>query len=597
MYNYKTPLREIHFSALEVFDYLPHYQQLTGCEDINEELFKTILDQGAKFSNETLVPINAGGDEQGCQWSQTGVTTPAGFKEAFKQYADMGWQGLASDSAYGGQGLPKSLGIIDGESRVGGCLAWSLCSALCLGAANTLLAFGSEAQKQLYLSRIIAGQWTATMCLTEAHCGTDLGLLRSKAEPQDDGSYAISGSKIFITYGEHDFTDNIIHIVLARLPGAPKGSKGISLFIVPKINTTSSGELLQGNGVSCGSIESKMGIHGSPTCVMNFDKARGYLLGEANKGLNCMFTFMNTMRLGTANQGVGHAELALQKSQHYARERLQMRSISGVKNPTAEADPIMVHPDVRRMLLTQKAIAEGGRMMVHYMAQTLDISERGSDQAQRQNAETKLSFTTPIGKAFLTELGLEAASLGIQCYGGHGYIRESGVEQNYRDARIATLYEGTTGIQALDLLGRKVLGSGGQSLKLITDDIQAFCQSDFNEPLSNMAEQLDQLCRQWLELTGNIGAKAMVDADEVGAASVDYLMYSGYIMLAYFWLKAARVAEAKLDQDSDGFYRAKLETAKFYYQRILPRTLSHREAALAGAESLMGIDEAGFCFL
>lgn len=598
MYSYKAPTRDILFSAFELFDFETHYQNLPGAEDINQALASAVLEESAKFAEEVLAPLNANGDEQGASWNQGVVTTPKGFKEAFAQFAEGQWVGVSSSQEFGGQGLPRSLDVMTGEPRGSANLAWSLCPTLGAGAINTLAAFGSPEQKNTYLTRLVAGQWTASMCLTEPHCGTDLGLLRTKAEIRGDGSYAISGTKIFITFGEHDWTDNIVHIVLARLPGAPAGTKGISLFIVPKYLVNSDGSLGERNGVSCGSIEKKMGIHASPTCVMNFDGATGYLLGEENRGLNCMFTFMNTMRIGAAQQGVLHAQVALQKSQAYARERLQMRALSGVTHPDKEADPIIVHPDVRRMLLTQKAIAEGGRMLIHYLAAQLDLTTGAKTQEARTYSENLLSLLTPIAKAFLTELGLEASSLGIQCFGGHGFICEAGVEQNYRDARISTLYEGTTGIQALDLMGRKVLGSAGALLTPFTDAINDFCLAPHDHDLLPMSEALKGYSQQWLQMTQSIADKAAGNIDEVGAASVDYLMYSGYTTLAYFWLQAAQVAmkKVKAGEDGDGFYQAKIDTAHFYFQRMMPRAEAHRVAALAGSESLMAIDEAGFDF-
>ena len=598
MYAYKAPVRDILFSAFELFDYQAHYQGLPGASDLNQELASAILDESAKFAEEVLAPLNALGDEIGAIWDDGKVCTPAGFKEAFAQFTEGQWVGLSCAEEFGGQGLPRSLDVMVGEPRGGANLTWSLCSILGSGAINTLAAYGTAEQQQTYLTRLVAGDWTASMCLTEAHCGTDLGLLKTKAEPKADGSYTISGTKIFITFGEHDWTDNIVHIVLARLPNAPAGTKGISLFIVPKFHVNADGSLGDRNAVSCGSIEKKMGIHASPTCVMNFDGATGYLLGEENRGLNCMFTFMNTMRIGTASQGVLHAQVALQKSQAYARERLQMRSLSGVKNPDKEADAIIVHPDVRRMLLTQKSIAEGGRMFIHYLAKQLDLSTRAESEDDRKRAENLLSLLTPIAKAFLTELGLEAASLGIQCFGGHGFIREAGVEQNYRDARISTLYEGTTGIQALDLLGRKVLGSAGALLAPFTDEIADYCQQQKAAGNGQFTEVLQGYNSEWLAMTQVIAEKSMQNVDEVGAASVDYLMYSGYTILAYFWSKAADVAALKVDngEDSDGFYQAKVDTAKFYFQRMMPRAEAHRISALAGAESLMEIAETGFDF-
>ena len=437
------------------------------------------------------------------------------------------------------------------------------------------------------------------MCLTESHCGTDLGLLKTRAEPNDDGSFAISGQKIFISAGEHDMADNIVHIVLARLPNAPKGTRGISLFIVPKFTLDDAGDLGQRNALSCGSIENKMGIHGNATCVLNFDGAKGYLIGPANRGLACMFTFMNTARIGTAIQGLAHAERAFQGSLDYARNRLQMRSLSGAAEPDKAADPIIVHPDVRRMLLTQKALAEGGRMFIYRCAQLVDIESRGSTDEERAAAEQELALLTPIAKAFLTETGFEAANLGLQVFGGHGYIREWGMEQNVRDARIAMIYEGTTGVQAIDLLGRKVLGSQGALLKTFTRQVHRFCASHADDArLSRYTQPLAKINNEWTDLTRRIGMAALQDKEEAGAASVDYLMYSGYVVLAYFWAQAAVAAHQQLDagEGDTRFLRAKLFTARFYMERLLPRTKSLAATMLSGADNLMDLDEAHFAF-
>jgi alkylation response protein AidB-like acyl-CoA dehydrogenase len=435
------------------------------------------------------------------------------------------------------------------------------------------------------------------MCLTEPHCGTDLGMLRTKAEPQADGTYQVSGTKIFISSGEHDMSENIIHIVLARLPDAPAGTKGISLFIVPKFLVNADGEKGERNGVTCGSLEHKMGIHGNATCVMNFDGATGYLIGEPNKGLNAMFTFMNTARLGTALQGLAHSEIAFQGGIQYARERLQMRSLTGNKAPEKPADPIIVHPDVRRMLLTMKAFTEGNRAMVYFTAKQVDILKNSQDAEQKKQADAMLAFLTPIAKAFMTEVGFEAANHGVQIYGGHGFIAEWGMEQNVRDARISMLYEGTTGIQALDLLGRKVLMTQGEALKGFTKIVHKFCQNnEGNEAIAEFVAPLAALNKEWGELTMKIGMAAMKDREMVGAASVDYLMYSGYACLAYFWADMARLAAEKLAAGTaeEGFYKAKLQTARFYYQRILPRVRTHVEAILSGADNLMEMDADNF---
>ncbi|WP_299974744.1 acyl-CoA dehydrogenase C-terminal domain-containing protein [uncultured Pseudoteredinibacter sp.] len=599
MAEYKAPMREIQFVMNELLDFPAHYQSLPGCEDATTDVVSAIIEESAKFCENVLAPLNKVGDEEGCKWEDGVVTTPTGFKEAYQQFVEAGWPSMTADVNYGGQGLPGSLGIVLSEMQ--GCAnwAWGMYPGLSHGAINTVEEHGSEEQKQVYLTKMIEGSWTGTMCLTEPHCGTDLGMLRTKAEPNADGSYAVSGTKIFISAGEHDMAENIVHIVLARLPDAPAGTKGISLFIVPKMNVDANGEVADRNGVHCGSIEHKMGIHGNATCVMNFDNAKGYLIGEPNKGLMAMFTFMNTARLGTAVQGLAHAEVGYQKSLDYARERLQMRSLSGVKNPEGPADPIIVHPDVRRMLLTQKAFAEGGRMMIYYGAHLVDIMQHSEDEEARKAADDMLSFITPIAKAFLTETGFESANLGLQCFGGHGFISEWGMEQNVRDCRISMLYEGTTGIQALDLLGRKVLGSGGELLKGYTKMVHKFCQANADvEGMQEFIAPLQQANNELGELTMHIGGKAMENADEVGAASVDYLMYSGYAMLGYFWALAAKKAQDTLAAGTtdEEFYKAKIATARFYFERILPRTSSLAITIKSGLNNLMELDQEHFAF-
>jgi alkylation response protein AidB-like acyl-CoA dehydrogenase len=472
--------------------------------------------------------------------------------------------------------------------------SWGMYPGLSHGAMNTIDMHGTDEQKETYLTKLVSGEWTGTMCLTEPHCGSDLGTLKSKAEANDDGSYAISGTKIFISSGEHDMAENIVHIVLARLPGAPEGTKGISLFIVPKFLPDGTR-----NDVKCGSLEHKMGIHGNATCVMNFDGAKGFLIGPENQGLKCMFTFMNFARLGTAMQGVASAELSFQGALEYAKERLAMRSLTGPKAPELAADPIIVHPDVRRMLLTQKAIAEGGRVMMHAASQLVDKVKYSDDEATRKEADDLLGFLTPIAKAFLTEMGTEAANHGVQVYGGHGFIKEWGMEQIVRDNRISQLYEGTTGIQALDLLGRKVLMSQGEALKQFTKIVHKFCKAqEGNDELKPMVEKLGALNKEWGEVTMQIGMKAMQDREEVGGASVDYLMYSGYVTLAYYWLLMASVAQEKIAAGADDveFYKTKIKTAQFYFARILPRTESHKIMMLAGVETMMSVDAEHFAF-
>ena len=597
MTQYRAPLRDIQFGLFEVFDYLAHYQAMLGSDEVNAELINTILSEFDKFCHNVLSPLNATGDREGCTLQDGVVTTPSGFREAYHQYVEGGWPALANDPGYGGQGLPESLSIMLAEMRGTANWAWGMYPGLSHGAVNTIRLHGTEQQKLLFLPKLVTGDWTGTMCLTEEHCGTDLGLLRTKAELTADGSYAITGTKIFISSGEHDLTENIVHIVLARLPDAPMGVKGISLFVIPKFEVHVDGALGSRNRVFCGAIEDKMGIHGNATCVMNFEGAKGYLLGEPNQGLQAMFTFMNTARIGTALQGIAHMELGYQKSLAYAKERLQMRSVTGPKNPDGAADPIIVHPDVRRMLLTQKALSEGGRMMIAYIGRFVDMIDHSADEDEKKAAEDMLSFMTPIAKAFLTETGFEAANLALQCFGGHGYIREWGVEQNVRDARIAMIYEGTTGIQALDFIGRKVLGSGGALLQNFTKEVHRFCKAHAEtEAVQEFIAPLGALNKKWGDLTIGVGTKAIENADEAGAASVDYLMFSGYACLAYFWAKAAVTARAALDKGSSEqeFYEAKIATARFYYQRILPRTHTCEAAILSGAENLMSLPEQAF---
>ena len=453
MPDYKAPLRDMRFLMDEVFDYPATYAAI-GAVDATPDLVGAILEEGAKFCEQVLAPLNRSGDEEGAVWKDGVVTTPKGFKEAFAQYVEGGWNGLSADPAYGGQGLPTSLAMAISEMVASANTSWGMYPGLTHGAMSAIHAHGSEEQKQTYLTKLTEGRWTGTMCLTEPHCGTDLGIIKTRAVPQADGSYAITGTKIFISAGEHDMSENIVHLVLAKLPDAPAGTKGISLFIVPKFNGGADGEAAERNGVSCGSIEHKMGIKASATCVMNFDSAKGFLIGELNKGLNCMFTMMNHARLGTGMQGLCNGEASYQGALRYANDRLQMRSLTGPKAPEKPADPIIVHPDVRRMLLTMKSLNEGSRALGYFTAQLLDIAHRSPDEAQREEAEGLLAFLTPICKAFMTEAGLEATSLGMQVFGGHGYIREWGMEQLMRDARIAPIYEGTNCIQALDLLGR-----------------------------------------------------------------------------------------------------------------------------------------------
>ncbi len=600
MSTYKAPLRDMRFLMEDVLDFDRHYKSLPGCEEVNMELVNAILEEASKFSEEVVAPLNAVGDQEGCRMTDDGeVQTPTGFKEAYEQYVENGWPALDQPAKYGGQNLPMSVGVSVREMNATANWSWNMYPGLSHGAMETIDEHGSMDQKRIFMEPLVSGRWTGTMCLTESHCGTDLGLLKTKAEPAADGTYAITGSKIFISSGEHDLAENIVHIVLARLPDSPPGTKGISLFIVPKFIPNDDGTIGERNNVRCGALEEKMGIHGNATCVLNFDGATGYLIGQVNKGLNHMFTFMNFARLGTGVQGLAHSELAFQKSLAYTRDRLQMRSLSGPKNPDGPADPIIVHPDVRRMVLTQKAFAEGGRALVYFASAQGDILTKSQDPIARKNASDVLSLLTPIIKAFLTETGFESANLGLQCFGGHGYIAEWGVEQNVRDARIAMLYEGTTGIQALDLLGRKVLRSRGKALDPVTSFILDFCKhARRRKEVRPLLKKLVRLTRQWRSLTRKIGFAAMKNRDAVGAASVDYIMFSGYLLLGVAWAASASAAYRRLDHGTseEAFYRSKIQTAEFYFSKILPRTATLLQTMQAGPDPLMKIDAEHMAF-
>ena len=595
MTQYTAPLDDMRFALYDVLDAEQVLKALPRGEALNRELFDAVLDEAARFSAHVLAPLNQGGDAEGCHYDKdsASVTTPRGFKDANAQFVAGGWAGLTAPEQYGGQDLPETIGALVKEMLDSANLSWSNYPLLSAGATEALLQHGEEWQREVFLKPIVAGRWTGTMCLTEPHCGTDLGLLKTRAEPAPDGSYRISGTKIFITGGEQDLSENIVHLVLARLPDAPAGTKGISMFVVPKFKVARDGTVGARNAAACGSIEHKMGIKGSATCVMNFDGAEGYLVGPPHKGLMAMFTMMNAARLAVGIQGLGLIERAYQNSLAYARERLQMRALSGAKFPDKPADPIIVHPDVRRMLLTQKAVVEAGRVLVLHAALLGDTQLRSTDAAQRALAEQELSFLIPICKGLLTELSNQCTYDAMQILGGHGYIAEWGMEQFARDARITTIYEGTTQIQALDLLGRKVFQLQGAGLKLFLERIAAFCkQHADNAQLAEFVGPLAKLAQQWGELTQRIGVAAAGNPDEIGAAAVDYLFYSGYITLAFFWARS--VASADAGTRSAEFKQAKRATARFYYQRVLPRTEAHASSMRAGAASLMDLPEALF---
>jgi hypothetical protein len=579
------------FVLHEVFQAEKEWSTMAATAEVNRELADTILEEGGKITANLIAPLNRPGDEEGVQWSESGVKTAAGYREAYQIYAESMWVGLGGNPDYGGQGMPKMLTTLFEEMLHSASNAFCLYSMLTSGAALALDAHGSEALKSRYLPKMYSGEWAGAMCLTESHAGTDLGMIRTKAVDQGDGSYSISGAKIFITGGEHDLTDNIIHLVLAKLPDAPAGSRGISLFLVPKVLVNDDESLGERNAVSCGSIEHKMGINASATCVMNFDGAKGYLVGELNKGLQGMFTMMNYERLLVGVQGTGCAEAAYQGALAYAKERIQSRAPSGVVSPDKEADPILVHPDVRRMLLTQKAFIEGGRAFSVYVGQQLDRAKYAEGEAA-EKAEALVALLTPVAKAFLTDKGFECCVHGQQVFGGHGYIREWGMEQLVRDVRISQIYEGTNGIQALDLMGRKVVANGGKYVDLYTDEILAYCDEQSSSPA--MAEFIDPLRAAVAQLracTAFVIKQSEGRADEVGAASVEYLHLFGYVSLMYMW---ARSCEVALPQQELDFYRAKVMTARFYTQRLMPQILALKATVEAGADSMMAMPEALF---
>ena len=593
MNSYKAPVKDMRFALLDVLDVEPIYQRI-GAESATRDIIEAVLEEGARFNETVLAPLNLSGDLEGCHFDKESgaVTTPKGFKEAYAQFVEGGWPGLTAPEQFGGQHLPESLGAAVKEMIDAANLAWGNYPLLSHGATEALKHHGEAWQQEVFLKPIVEGRWTGTMCLTEPHCGSDLGLLKTRAEPNADGTYAVSGTKIFITAGEHDMTENIVHLVLARLPDAPPGTKGISLFIVPKLRTAKDGTLGERNALRCGSIEHKMGIHASATCVMNFDGAEGYLIGQANKGLNAMFTMMNTARLAVGIQGLGLIDRAYQNAVAYSRDRLQGRSLSGAKRADKPADPLIVHPDIRRMLLTCKALGEGSRLLALHAALQVDLLERSQDAEERKAADELLGFLTPIVKACLTEWSVECTYHSLQCFGGHGYVREWGMEQLARDARITTIYEGTTGIQALDLLGRKVIQLQGAGLKRFLGLIVEFCsQHTQNAGLAEFVAPLAQAAQDWQQLTMEIGKRLMEDPEELGAASVDYLFYSGYVALAYWWTRAVEAAERSGDA---ALARHKRDVARFYFQRILPRTLAHGAAIRAGASSLMAMPEEDF---
>ena len=596
MPSYNPPLRDMQFLMHEVFKVAESYQQMPTHAEVDVDTINAVLEEAGKFAANVTFPLNISGDAEGCTLDKATheVTTPKGFKQAYAQFVEGGWPALSCDPEYGGQGLPMVLNSALYEMLNSANQAWTMYPGLSHGAYEALHAYGTPEQKKTYLGKLTSGEWTGTMCLTESHCGTDLGLLRSKAEPLADGTYKITGNKIFISAGEHDFTENIVHLVLARLPDAPVGSKGISLFVVPKFLIKADGSLGERNPIFCGALEHKMGIHGNATAQINIDGAIGTMVGEPNKGLQAMFVMMNAARLGVGNQSLGLTEVAFQNALAYAKDRLQMRSLSGVKAKDKPADPIIVHPDVRRMLMTAKAYAEGGRALSTFSALLIDTELHHPDEKVRKDSAELVALLTPIVKAFITDNGWISTTMCQQVYGGHGFITEWGMEQFVRDNRINMIYEGTNGVQALDLLGRKILGNQGATLKKFGKLIGKLVEEEgVNEKMSEFITPIAMLGEQMTKFTTEIGFKGMQNPDDVGAASVDYLRVAGHLVFGYLFARMAQVALREVAAgNADPFYLGKLQTARFYFAKLFPETLTLMKTARAGSQSLMDTDAA-----
>ena len=593
---YNAPLRDMQFVMHEVLNVTEELRPISKYADADVDTINAVLEEGAKFATDVLLPLNISGDQEGCKLDITthAVTTPKGFKEAYAKYIEGGWPALSCDPAYGGQGLPLVINQCFYEMLNSTNQAWTMYPGLTHGAHAALHTHGTEEQKQTYLHKMTSGEWTGSMCLTEPHCGTDLGLMRTKAEALPDGTYKITGNKIFISAGEHDMAGNIIHLVLARLADAPVGIKGVSLFIVPKFHVKADGSLGERNGIYCGGLEHKMGINGNATAQIVLDGAIGTMVGLPNKGMNGMFVMMNAARLGVGNQSLGLTEVAYQNALAYAKDRIQMRSLSGPKAKDKPADPIIVHPDVRKMLLTAKAYAEGGRALATYCAVLLDKELYHPDEAMRKESGEILSLLTPIVKAFITDNGHISTNACMQVFGGHGFIKEWGMEQFVRDNRINMIYEGTNTIQSLDLLGRKVLSNNGATLKKFGKLIGALVvEEGMNEKMAEFINPLAMLAEQMTKFTTELGFKGFQNPDEVGAAAVDYLRVAGHLVFGYFWARMAQVALREIaNGNTDKFYIAKLQTARFYFAKLLPETATLMRTARSGAKSLMETDEA-----
>jgi alkylation response protein AidB-like acyl-CoA dehydrogenase len=596
MQVYEAPLRDMKFVLHELHQD-DDFGGLDALAEFTPDLTDAILEEAARVAQEILLPLNRSGDIEGCTLENGVVRTPKGFKEAYAQFREGGWCALASDAEWGGQGVPQTISKMTEEMICSANVAFSLYPGLVHGATTAIEGYATDDLKQLYLPKMVSGEWAGTMCLTEAHCGTDLGMLRTKAVPQPDGSYKLTGAKIFISGGEHDLTDNIIHLVLAKLPDAPPGTKGISLFLVPKYLPKADGSVGPSNGVHCAAIEHKMGLKGSATCQLQFEESTGWLVGKPHKGMEAMFKMMNTERVSVGVQGLGVGEAAYQSAVYYAKDRLQGRSLSGPKAPDKPADPIIVHPDVRRMLMTMRAYNEGCRAVCGWVSRALDAEKHSTDPEVKQRAADFIALMTPVVKALFTDMGYESANLAVQVYGGHGYISESGVEQYVRDARIAMIYEGTNGIQALDLVGRKLGAHMGRYLRSFFHPVSNFLEDHAeNEALAAIIPGLAQAFGALQLSTGTIAQRGLKDPEEAGAAATDYLRLLGLVAMGYCFALAMKIAQAKLAEGTEeaDFYKAKIATANFFFDRILPQATACFLAIKAGKQSMMALSEDAF---